>query len=326
MINVMYSCDQNYLCHAAASIVSLLENNKKENIKIFLICNDLNPESMDKLEKLVSSYHQEIVFLDIQLVCEDVKKNDNFPLSGYARLFIDQIVDVDKILYLDCDTIVLNSITELYHTNIENYYVAGVQDAPAKILSDIIGMDENDRYINSGILLINLKKWKEDKLRSRYIEFIEQYDGKVPHHDQGIVNGVCKNKIKILSPKYNFMPQFFLYTSEQAKRLFNIKKYYTQKEIDSSKKSPVVIHFIAKFFGRPWEADCTHPYKNEYLNYLKMSGFYKEPVVVKRDIGLQLRKFFYYKMPYSFYYFLEKLLDVKREKHLLKNYKNVVKK
>lgn len=318
VINIIYSCDKNYLRHAAASITSLLENNSKEQIKIYLISNKLDKNSKKRITNLVEKYNQQINILDIDRICSKLNKSDDFPISGYARLFLQSFIEADKALYLDCDTIVLDSISELYNTNIENYYVAGVQDNPAKYMVEIIGMDSNDRYINSGVLLLNLKAWRRDNLEQQFIEFIKKYHGKVPHHDQGIINGVCRGKILILSPKYNLMSQFYLHTEKQIKKLFNIKIYYTQSEINTSKENPVIIHYIAKFFGRPWETDCTHPYSQKYNYYLKKSGFYQETVTPKKDTGLMIRKAVYNNFPFSVYFMFEKILDIKR-KHKIKN-------
>lgn len=321
MINVMYSCDENYLRHAAASICSLLENDKKNEITIHLIGNKLSDKSKNKLEKLVNSYNQKIIFYEIEEVLKGLKLNDNFPISSYARLFIENLVNVDKIIYLDCDTIVRSSLKEMYDINIDDYYVAGVQDEVPSYEVNIIGMNSDDRYINAGVIIINLKKWREDGVRDKFIDFVDLRNGKVQHHDQGILNGVCKGKIKIIAPKYNFMSQFFLFSSSRAKKLFNIKKFYSQEEIDDSMKDPVIIHFISKFFRRPWESGCSHPYLDEYNLYLKKSGFYSEPIVIKEKKGLKLRKFLYNHMPFCFYYLFEKTLDVKRKIYINAHYK-----
>lgn len=319
-MNIIYSCDQNYVRHAAASIESLLRNNSREKIVIYLINNKIEAHSLSKLIALVKKHGQKIKILNIEDVCAKVKKNDDFPISGYARLFIQNFIKDKKALYLDCDTIVLGSIAELYNINVDKYFVAGVQDNPAKYMVSIIGMDKDDRYINSGVMLINLNAWRMDNLENKFINFIKKYHGEVPHHDQGIINGVCKEKILIISPRYNFMSQFYLHTAKQIKQLFNIKKYYTQSEIDDSKNNPIIIHYITKFFGKPWEKGCTHPYLDKYNYYLTESGFYQEPKLPKKDSGLKFRKFIYHFFPFYVYYCLEKVLDIKRKRKLKRKY------
>ncbi len=320
MINVMYSSDDNYLRHAAASICSLLENSNGDDITIHFVSNKLSKESKSALEKLVTKYNQKIIYYEIDDVLKGLILNDNFPLSSYARLFIENLVQVDRIIYLDCDTIVRSSLKQMYDFNIDNYYVAGVQDEVPYYEMNIIGMNESDRYINAGVLLINLKKWREDQIRNKFLNFVNQRNGKVQHHDQGILNGVCKGKIKIIEPKFNFMSQFFMYNSKQVKRLFKLKNFYSQSEIDKSMENPVVIHYISKFFMRPWENSCTHPYLDEYVFYAKKSGFYEKELCKKEKFGVCLRKTVYRLCPFVVYLMFERMLDVKRKKYIRSNY------
>lgn len=321
MINVMYSSDSNYLRHAAASICSLLENSIDDKITIHFVSNKLSHQEKKKLSNLVNKYEQRILYYEIEEVLKGLVLNDNFPLSSYARLFIEHLIKVDKLIYLDCDTIIKRSLKEMYAINIDNYYVAGVQDEVPNYEMNIIGMNDEDRYINAGVLLINLKKWREDGIRNKFLDFVDKRDGKVQHHDQGILNGVCKGKIKIIAPKYNYMSQFFLFNSKQVKKLFKLKKFYEQNEINSSSDNIVIIHYISKFFMRPWEKGCTHPYLNDYILYLKKSGFYREVTEKKEDIGVKIRKNIYKKFPFFIYIMFENLLDVKRKSYIKKNYK-----
>ena len=78
----------------------------------------------------------------------------------------------------------------------------------------VVGLKYNDRYINSGVILINLKKWREDNLEKKFIDFINKYNGDVPCADQGTINGVCKNKILIIHPKYNTMTPMFSFSAK----------------------------------------------------------------------------------------------------------------
>lgn len=316
-INILYSSDENYVKHAAASLISLLKNNSDfNNINIFYLENNLSKVSKEKLREIVEGYDRKIIFIDSEQLCKKMVKKDDFPLAGYARLFISQIADIDKILYLDCDTIINSSLKSLWETEIESYLLAGVQDNPALYMVEAIGMDRNDRYINSGVMLINLKKWRETNLEDRFVEFIKSYRGKVPHHDQGVINGVCKDNILILNPKYNFMPQFIMHTSKQIKKLYNIKSYYTQAELDNAVHSPVIIHFITKFYGRPWEEKCTHPMKNTYINNLKDTSFEVELDNGKQDLKIKLRKFVFKNTPFIIFYLCERTLDFKRKRSI----------
>lgn len=312
--NVAYASDQNYAKHVGISLISLLENNKNlENIHIYIIEDNISEELKEKLVSIVNRYKRELTFLKCNKLCENLDVKVNFPKAAFSRLFLDKIDEIDKILYLDSDTIINSSIKELYETNIDDYYVAGVQDNAAYYLLKKIGMNKNDRYINSGVLLMNLKKWREDNVEEMIVDFIKKHNGKVNHHDQGIINGVCKKKILIINPKYNMMPEMIYLTVKQSNFLYNVHNYYSQKEIDSAVNEPVVIHYIEKFYSRPWKCDCTHPLKDKYLNILNSSEFDKELDKNGMNKHVLLRKKVYDKYPFLIYVLFEKTLDIRRK-------------
>lgn len=320
-LDVVYSTDDNYARHAGVSILSLVENNSEfDEITIYIIDNNISEENRAKLSTIISGYDRTVVFLKADVLCKELKTTDDFPVSGYARLFISQLEKVDKILYIDCDTIINGSLEELWNINVSDYMVAGVQDNPAKYMVSIVGMDDNDRYINTGVLLINLNKWRETRIEESVLSMIDKFDGSVPHHDQGIINGICKGELLIIDPKYNMMPQFIQHSSNQIKSLFNIKDYYTQDELDRAKSNPVIIHFISKFYNRPWFMDCTHPYKKLYLKYLDKSPFSKELLEPKVNRKRAARRFIFTKSPFLIFFVIEKILDIKRKSYLKKKY------
>lgn len=324
-MNVLYSTDENYVRHAGVSILSLLHHNRNfKEIIIYIIENNLTDESKEKLFSIAEKYkNSKIVFISFEALCKRLKVGENSGLapSGYARLFISVLDNVDKILYLDCDTVVNRPLEKLWMTSVEKYYLGGVQDNPAKYMVCAIGMDCNDRYINSGVLLINLKKWRESGVEQKFIDFIAKYRGEVPHHDQGIINGVCRGKILILEPKYNMMPQFLEFKERQIKQLFHIKKYYTQNELDEAGQNPFIIHYISKFYDRPWFEGCTHPMKNMYQKFLEKSPWDASLYPSKVNVGVKIRKFIFRHMPVSFYIFFEHFLNIKRQIHFKNKYK-----
>ncbi len=314
-LNVLYATNDNYLPHAAASIYSLLENNKDfEKINICII-DDISNDCKTKLNDMVTSFsNASLVFYPFDKLKDKLKiKESWFAMVGYARLMVSDCINADKVLYVDCDTIINASLKDLWKTDIEDYLVAGVQDNPHLYALKAIGMSKYDRYINSGVILINLKKWKQENIEQKIIKMIEDKNGNVFHHDQGIINGVCKNSIKILPPKFNCMSQFFYLTARKIKALYNIKNYYMQNELDEAVKNPVIVHYISKFYNRPWFKSCTHPLKNLYIDYLEKTPF--EVALKDGDLkkSVKLRKFIFSRLPFFIYFSLEKLLNIRRK-------------
>ncbi len=319
-LNVLYSTDSNYAAHAAASIQSLLNHNQGfEKITIYILDDGISDLAKKQLFETVAPFSQASLHFIPQkdlLSRLNLNKDNNYALAGYGRLMVSNVVPADKVLYLDCDTIVSDSVKSLWNTDITDYYVAGVQDNPALYNVTAIGMTASDQYINGGVLLINLKKWREDDLEDRFIRMITEHGGFVRHHDQGIINGVCKGNILILHPRYNTMSQFYLMSAKQIQMLFSPARYYTQKELDEATNAPTIIHYISKFYNRPWCKDCTHPKKDLYLEALSQTPF--DVCFTGRPLSrkVKLRKLAFYCLPFSWYCAIERMLDKKRQNYL----------
>jgi len=315
-LNVLYSTDSNYAPHAAASIYSLLDNNRDfEKINIYIIDDNISEECKERFQQLAARFsHASIIFYPFEKLKPKLQiKETWFAMVGYARLMLSEITEVEKILYIDCDTIINGSLKELWETDMEGYCIGGVQDNPALYALEAIGMDDNDRYINSGVMLINLKKWKDDNVEEKIIQMINEHNGFVFHHDQGIVNGVCRNSIKILHPKFNTMSQFFLMNAKQIKSLYDIKNYYTQDELDEATKKPVIIHYINKFYNRPWFKSCSHPLKDLYIENLSETPFKITLKEGSQKNAVKVRKFIFEHFPFFIYYAMERFLNIRRK-------------
>lgn len=211
VMNVVYSSDDNYVQHAVTSIVSLAQNNKNfKTINIYLIENNISIEKRNQVENLIEKYEQlSLEWINFSKWLKRLKLNMQWDISisAYARLFISEMLDknIDKILYLDCDIIVNQSVYDLWNMDIKEYYIGAVQDAVNDNTKNSVGIESGQPYYNSGVLLINLKKWREDNISEKFLQFIEKHHGKVVHHDQGVINGVLKSKIYKLPLKYNVM-------------------------------------------------------------------------------------------------------------------------
>lgn len=312
---VLYSTDENYARHAATSIYTLLENNTSfKKIKIYIISNNLLQETKNKFLHIANEYNREVGFINLEDLVEGFEKNNNYPISSYARLLIEDIIEEDKILYIDCDTIILDSVKSMWQIDLQENLVAGVQDTLPSYLLTAININENCRYINAGILLINLKKWREENFKQQVYDFLKIKKGNVVHHDQGIINHICNGKIKILEPKYNVMPEIIMYNEKQIKKLYRLQNYYSDKELQDAKENPVIIHFISKFYNRPWNKKCTHPYKDLYLAALSKTGFSTKLENKELPKKVKLRKKIYEIFPFEIYCIIEHMLNKRREK------------
>lgn len=275
-MNIVYSSDENYVQHMAVSIFSLLENNKEiKEINIYILSNDISGRSKEELSHIVEEqFHRNIIFIEFASFKERLNLNMEWfiSLSAYARLFLPEMLpdNCEKVIYIDSDTVICTSLSELWNTDLKNCSVGGVLDTVLPQFKSAVGLKKEDAYINSGILLIDIKKWRNERTQDEFVQFIEKYGGRVSHHDQGTINGVLHDKILVLNPRFNVMTPMFTTRYENLFKLYRIAgKYYSKDEILEAKQHPVIIHFVPEFVGRVWEYECRHPKKKLYRKYLE---------------------------------------------------------
>lgn len=270
MINIAFSLDDNYVMPTCVAITSLLKNTLSPiTIYIFYIDGNLSKSNRDVLEKTVFTYQQCILFKNV-----DKSDLEDFPklrhgLSSYLRILIPQLLpDIDKLLYLDGDLIVNESIITLYNTDISTYQLAAISDlkpyfSPGYIES--IGYNFNHPYFNAGVLLMNLKVLRKMDLPIAVKDYLKKYKEKIYHEDQDILNCIC-SLIYNLPPKYNSIIHLW------NKNITLCKELWSEEQIKEAKKSPVIIHYLGGL--KPWKYETRHPFKRKWYRYLKDTAFF----------------------------------------------------
>ena len=217
-------------------------------IKTIVLAGDRNYTT--QLETTIKSilYHNRDVKLPEQTVFQDWEKQDHISSIAYARFFIPEYVPEDKVLYLDSDLIVNTSLEKLFSIDLENRLLAAVKDT-------------DGITFNTGVLLINNEKWRQEKLKERLIEqsvvtIKEVKEGNFEHFngDQTILNQVCSSQWLELNRIYNLQVGHdivALYNNWQGHLAFNDK--------------PVVIHFTT--FRKPWTTLIANRYRDLWWEF-----------------------------------------------------------
>ncbi len=303
-MNVIYAANENYAKLVWISASSLFENNKDYTIKLYLISDNILPDSIQKIDQLVRRHGNKLVVIDFSEISYGLENAQIFSGSKttYARLFLPDIIPEEKILYLDCDTLIMDSLNELWCINMEDYYVAGVQDMVVPHIRYDIDLDHTAPYLNAGILLMNIKKMKSDGLQEKFIDYIKVMNGAVPCHDQGVINHVCKGGINVITPEYNVMTPMFYYSANEIKSFYELEDYYTNHDIEVACEKPKIIHFTAGWYVRPWFVGSKHPYAKIYKNYYLQSPWGAIPMqkgTIHKKI--QLMKLLYKILPFALF-------------------------
>ncbi len=295
---VCYIFDKNYMRHGAASIVSLIDNNRELDLEIFALTIDVSAADM-ALVSGIGNEKQKVTVIDISEYKKDFDNIEkSWSLGAYARLIIHKILPeyVKKVLYIDCDTVVIDSLSDLFDTDMEGHTVAAVIDKllPCGV-KESLGIGAGTPYINSGVLLVDLIKWRDKKVGEKCIQFLEENAGANNIPDQNAINYVLKDDIKLISLRYNVDGLTAYMPYSDAKELFtqNVEDFYPADDYEESRKNPVIIHFIGFYLAKPWQYGNLHLYSNKYEEYAGQTpfGFKLEEKKLKGDpISKWIRK------------------------------------
>ena len=306
-LNILYSSNDAYVSVAGVSIVSLLENNREiEAIEIHFIDCGLKEKSIHILQELVFQYQRVICFHTLEDIIACYKLNVPNP-SYYGRLFATNMTCDDKILYLDSDLLIVDSLIDLWKTDITGYSIAAVQGPGISLENrDKLNFPDTRRYINSGMMLINMNYWREHNLSQKMTDFLNKYGEIPPYHDQNIINAICHSSTLILHPKYNLLWSMMCCKPREICKLNQIRNYYSDEEITSAIKYPVIIHFSNSIYGRPWKKGCHHKYKDLYLYYKQLSPW-KDKSLDENNMPVfrKIRNCIYCILPSRLYYLLQ---------------------
>ena len=297
---VVYNSDERFAGVFATSVQSLFDSNRAaDEITVYLIEDNITEESKEKFQQIAQKYHRQLILIPMpdleKLAGVKIVIPKYNRMATYGRLFIASCLpqNIDKVIYADCDTIFVDSIDGLWQTDISNYQIGLVNDGQSGGHRRILGIPAEGIYYNSGIMLVNLKRWREEGLERTFVNYIKEQGGYVPIPDQGVLNAVCDGNILCLPLKYNAFSILYGLGYETAMQVRRPQVFYSKEETEAALANPAIVHFTTNIFMplRPWVKGCTHPYAAKYLEYRNMTPWKDEPLW--EDQTPKLRKLYY---------------------------------
>ncbi len=287
---VIYHSSDSFASVTGVSMLSLFENNKgMDYIHVLYIESGITQENKRRLRNIAEQYGRELEFMKMPDWSEklniDLKSSKKeWHGLGYNRLFLTEYLppDVDRVLYLDSDTLIEQPLNKLWNQDLTGYYLAGVDDCLSSNYRNLVGLGKEGTYVNSGVLLINVEKWREDRICQRFIDMIIKNNGFFIFNEQTAINALFCGKIKILPQNYNVNSLVYLYDFDELMKLRKPYHYsYTKEDLLDAKKHPIITHYTGNFYvyRRPWAQNSDHPHAQAFLKYREMSPWKEEALI-----------------------------------------------
>lgn len=285
---VAYHSSDTFSSVLAVSMASIMENNKAfEDITFYVLEKHISEENKTKLCHMVAEYGRKLVFIPMPNMQDEfnlpiAQVRAKWILDSYCRLFFGSILpnNVERVLYLDCDTLCNDSLDELWNMDLNNNYCAAVTDALGEKYYQLFEMNKTSRYCNSGMVLFDLKKWREDNIENEIAQYVRNHNGYVFFMEQSVMNIILQDRILILHPRYNVYTLISALKYHDLKTLRHCNRFYTDTEYNEAKEKPCIIHLTNLFLikGRPWVEDCKHPFKDLFLHYRQLTPWREFPL------------------------------------------------
>ena len=269
-IPIFFSTDDNYIPYLDVAIASLIENASNGfSYRIVVLNTGLKEDNVKKVMQNEKDGFK-IDFVDISEDVERIKSRlkdvYHFSVVTYYRLFIASLFpQYDKVIYLDCDLVVLGDVSSLYSVDLGDNILGAAPEQFVQNTKEFriyanqaLGVDA-DGYVNAGVLLMNLKEFRKNKIEEQFINLITNYDFDLLDPDQAYLNYLCFGKIHVLPNGWNKEPMPL---------------------ICEGKKN--IVHYA--LYKKPWQYDDVMDGEC-FWYYAKKSPFYSEICKRKQSFG-----------------------------------------
>ena len=251
MADILYCINHSYTGLLMTNLYSLKRSSGLGRLDVHVIHRDLDETDMRRIRALEDG-NTSISFIRFDAgLLKGSPTTSRYPLEIYFRLFTPILLEknIDRILYLDVDTICINSLVELYNTDIEDYYFAGCTHTKrmlTRINAIRLGMGSGSKacYINTGVMLMNLSRLRSEWDPDRIFAFIRDRGQTFVLPDQDIIMALYGSRIRLLDTlRYNL--------SDRILRLNNISMDSRRMSLDDVRRQTCLIHYCGR--SKPWK-------------------------------------------------------------------------
>ena len=284
-MNICYISSDKYAPYLGTSLFSFLDKHQNiSNINIYVFDIDISIENKNKISMMANRYNRKVCFVSENGQMTEIVKQHNLSSFGgttstYVKIFPYLFLkDISKVLVIDCDTIITQDLTELYNTDVQNVYMASVPEITAYYRSseDPKIIHKNKYYYNSGVILWNLERARNNNLELKFFDAFEKYGKPLKLADQSLLNlSITDEDVIPVSFKYNFNNNLnFIFKDIRPQILekydkvgLGISNITYSKPVSGN--AVAIIHYLGAY--RPWIKWRLPPLSKWFFKYWRKS-------------------------------------------------------
>lgn len=263
---MMCAADRNYGAYAGLVLKSAAAVTKKSKIHFHLLSDNIDPDDIAKCRLVAEDSGNIFSHYEVSAKLTNLPKilrmANHISRAAYSRLLFSDLLPqtVESVLYLDCDVVCQKDLTELAELAPTVDILGAVRDPwldPDPALKISLGLNKDDVYFNSGVLLINVKTWRAETTEADLCAFIAARPD-IKHADQDTLNAILAPRLTELPEKWNTMID-----------------HPRRKEEPILRDDAAILHYVGGF--KPWHFGYTlkHPQKGRPYASVKRSSPWK---------------------------------------------------
>lgn len=264
-VNILVCTNALFLQHAAVGLASLLDNNRQLFFDIVVVHRPTEELDEAKVHHSLRQFENHSLRFQAFEIPPDLvlplNPKAHYTIDVYMRLWIARFfpADVSRVLYLDADIVVVGSIEPLWCVDLAGALLGSVDIPGSDRGVTRLGMAAEDGYFNSGVMVIDLKQWRDSGAKKTVLDYIRAYPERVLY-EQDALNACFHGRRKRLDYKWNVIWPFYRLPSPLP---------LARTELERVRREAVIIHFNGA--SKPWSYFCDHPRKADYEKYLSMT-------------------------------------------------------
>lgn len=258
-MNIAFCINPIGLIGLGATVLSLLRNcSNPAKLTLWFFCAGVSKDDKAQLTRLLDSENFDgkyriVDFNPVTLFGDLCSLHGDW--TAYGRLLLADHIGDEQVLYLDSDLLVELDVLEVYNFNFDGLPLAAVGGGSFKytlgnkFYINTIGLPADADYFNSGVLLVNLEKWRSDNVKDKCLQIASKYPKELPSHDQSLLNIFCAGSFAKLPQSFNCA-----WLSYESKPTISDK---------------MILHFVGS--PKPWDP-FGHLIHNGYHTWLKYAN------------------------------------------------------
>jgi lipopolysaccharide biosynthesis glycosyltransferase len=265
-LHVACATDSAYAPHCATMLHSLLAHHAPGAVHTHVLRDaSLDAASSQHLATMVAALGGSVTFHTIDpATCAGLPTMERIPTLMWYRVLLPELLpELDRILYVDCDTLTRADLAPLWQTNLADHYIAAADNVLERDFADRaerLGLPPGQRYFNSGVLLMNLDRMRREQCSTALLDYGRSRGDSLVWPDQDALNVVLGARRAPLHPRWNCQNTLF-YFPDRSSAVFGADV------VRDAVLAPAIVHFEGPALAKPWHYLCKHPLRAEYWQH-----------------------------------------------------------